>query len=131
MSNSLKNEVESVSASSHATLHEIIGNAIRYWEPRRLIYNLVLGLIVIGYFIAHWPASKTEINFSSVLALFVLAVLANVCYCAAYIVDLFAQWSDVRPSWFKWRWVLFAVGTSFAAIITRGFAMGFVAGAID
>lgn len=119
-------------ASSQPTLHEIFGNAIRYWETRRLVYNLVLGLIVVGYFVAYWPTAKSELNDNNILGLCFLAVLANVCYCAAYIVDIFAQWSDVRPIWLKWRWILFVLGTSFAAIITRAFAMDFTApGVID
>jgi hypothetical protein len=92
----------------------------------------VLGLIVVGYFVAYWPTAKANINLNSIVGLAVLAVLANVCYCAAYIIDVFAQWSDARPIWLHWRWVLFALGTSFAAIITCFFATGFTApGAID
>jgi len=56
---------------------------------------------------------------------FILAVLANVCYCAAYLGDLFVQVSGFRAAWQSWRWVLFAIGVAFAAIITRWFAIAF------
>ena len=53
-----------------------------------------------------------------------IAVIANVAYCAAYIVDLFVQSSGFRELWQQYRWLLFAIGTIFAAIITRFVAMG-------
>ncbi len=53
-----------------------------------------------------------------ILVLFVLAVLANVCYCAAYIVDIFNQFTAFRSIWLRFRWLLLALGTCFAAIAT-------------
>jgi hypothetical protein len=114
------------------TLHEISSNSIRYWEPRRIVYNLVLGLIVVGYMAAYWPESRDVVTLDGVLAMFILAVLANVCYCAAYLVDVFAQYSDLRQLWLRWRWVLFAAGMLLAAILTRFFALGFsTSGGVD
>jgi len=40
-----------------ASLREMVTDALRYWEPRRLIYNAVLALIVIGYFCGSLPES--------------------------------------------------------------------------
>lgn len=108
-----------------ATLAEIVTDAIRYWEPRRILYNVVLASIVIGYFVAYWPASREAVKLESALGAFVLAVLANLCYCAAYLVDIFAQVSDFRKLWQRCRWVLLAIGIGFAAILTRQFSEGF------
>ncbi len=100
-------------------------DAIRYWERSRLIYNGVLALVVIGYFIAAWPASWDTLTLDRILVLFVLAVGANLCYCAAYIADLFAQFSGFRVVWLRWRWLLLVLGITVAAVITRFFALGF------
>jgi hypothetical protein len=108
-------------------LREMITEAIRYWEPRRLVYNAVLAAIVCGYFVAHLPDSRAALGMDGLLTLFLLAVLANGCYCAAYFVDLFAQYSAFRPQWLRWRSGLFVVGVVFAAILTRFFALGFFA----
>jgi hypothetical protein len=62
---------------------------------------------------------------NGILVLFILAVLANVCYCAAYLGDLFVQFSGFKQGWQRWRWLLFVIGTIFAAAITRFFALGF------
>jgi hypothetical protein len=67
---------------------DYLGNAIRYWEPRRILYNLLLVAIVVVHFVKGLPFSKTVVQFDSLLLLFVLAVLANVAYCAAYVPDV-------------------------------------------
>lgn len=121
------NEGESGQQAVHVrvSLREMTTDAIRYWEPRRFLYNAVLALIVIGYFCASWPASRAAVTVNGILCLFVLAVLANLCYCAVYIADVFAQFSGFRVLWLRWRWLLLALGIAFGGIITRFFVLGF------
>lgn len=107
------------------TIRDFATSAMRYWEPRRIVYNLILALIVIGYFVAGLPSSKHVLSVDLLLFLFLLAVLANVAYCAAYLPDIFAQASGFRESWIRFRWVLFLVGVTFAGILTRFWSMGF------
>jgi len=102
-----------------ATIREWATDAMCYWEQRRTVYNLVLAGIVIAYFSVRWPGTKLLLTLNFVLVLFLLAVLANVAYCAAYAVDMFAQTSGFRELWQRNRWVLLVIGTLFAAIITR------------
>jgi hypothetical protein len=89
------------------------------------VYNGVLMLIVLGYFAAGYPGSKQDLKLDEMLLIFLLAVLANVAYCAAYVADVFAQASGFRELWRQYRWILFSIGLIFAGIITRFFAMGF------
>ncbi|HEX8814791.1 MAG TPA: hypothetical protein VF753_04760 [Terriglobales bacterium] len=109
-------------------LREYTTDAIRFWEPWRILYNLTLAAIVIIYFALAYPLSKSVITVDFCLGLFLLAVIANVAYCAAYIVDIFAQASGFREVWRRSRKVLFVIGTVFAVIITRFIAMGMFAG---
>jgi hypothetical protein len=106
------------------SVREYVTSAIRYWEPRRIVYNIVLAGVVGIYFGLAWPASKQTLTTDSILVLFLLAVLANVAYCAAYFVDVFAQMSNFRDAWNSARWILFVVGTAFAAVLTRFFTLG-------
>jgi hypothetical protein len=106
------------------SLRDVLTNAIGYWEPRRILYNVVLATIVIGYFVGNWPASRERATSDLAQGLFVLAVLANVAYCAAYIPDVFVQLSGARDRWLRVRWVLFVVGLLFAGIITRFMSEG-------
>ena len=107
-----------------ANLREYATDAIKFWEPWRLLYNLALAAIVIIYFALGYPSSKAALTIDFCLGLFLLAVVANVAYCAAYIVDIFAQASGFREVWRRYRKLLFVIGTLFAAIITRFVAIG-------
>jgi len=105
------------------SLRNNVSSAIRFWEPMRLVYNGVLAAIVLVYFVRGLPASKQTVSFDGLLVLFLLIVLANVVYCAAYVVDVFVQSSAYRESWHRTRWILFAIGLVFAGIITRFWSM--------
>ena len=106
------------------TTREMLTDAIRYWEIRRIAYNLILAVIVILVFMSHWPESRSSLSANLIQGLFILAVLANVAYCAAYVVDVVAQHSAFQTTWKRYRWVLFVVGVVFAGIITRFISMG-------
>lgn len=108
------------------TLREAVTDAIKYWEPRRLMYNVLLAAIVVLYFVYALktnPALKASLSMDGFLGLVLLAVLANVAYCAAYVVDVFAQWSSYRDRWLRYRWVVLFVGMVFAGILTRFFSI--------
>ena len=80
-------------------------------------------MVVVVTFWVELPSSRAAITIDSVLLLFLLAVIANVAYCAAYIVDLFVQASAFRTHWQQFRWLLFALGSAFAAVLTRYVSM--------
>jgi hypothetical protein len=111
-----------------ADLREYATDAIKFWERWRLLYNLILAAIVITYFAIAYPLSKAVLTIDFCLGLFLLAVIANVAYCAAYIADIFAQASGFRDVWRRYRMVLFVLGTLFASIITRFIAKGMFPG---
>jgi hypothetical protein len=100
------------------SLRDLITDAIRYWEPRRIAYNLALAAIVLGWIVFTWPHFRSAFTWPSILAIFVLAVLANVCYCAAYVVDVSVQSSAFRNAWRRHRWALWLIGVLFAGVIT-------------
>src|SRR5436190_12454112 len=102
-----------------ARLSTYAANALRYWEPRRLIYNLVLASVVVTHFVLAWPASRDKLSFNLLLGLFILPVLANIAYCAVYAADLFVQFSGLDAAWRRGRVVLLIVGTAFAATIAH------------
>jgi len=85
---------------------------------------LILAAIVIIYLAVGYPSSKATLSIDFCLSLFILAVIANVAYCSAYLVDIFVQASGFRSVWQRYRRLLFLVGTTFAAIITRFVAIG-------
>ena len=102
-----------------------LAEGIRFWEPMRLVYNLVLVLVVVGDFFAAEPGARDKLSFNLLLALIFFAVLANICYCAAYIPDFFVQFSGLKAAWRWGRVVLLTIGILFAAIISHFFAIAF------
>src|SRR5438876_12036921 len=74
-------------------------NGRRYSEPRRLIFNIVLASVVAVHFVVACPQSWTKLTFNTILGLFFLAVLANVCCCAGYSADLSLQSSGLHGAW--------------------------------
>jgi len=105
-------------ADETPTFREIITNAVRYWEVRRIFYNVALAIVVLWCFASAWPESRQVLNVESGLFLFILAILANVAYCAAYLPDIALQYSSMRAGWLEWRFLLLVIGTLFAAALT-------------
>jgi hypothetical protein len=94
-------------------------DAVRFWEPRRLVYNFVLAAVALVWLVATWPHFRPALNLPSLLPLAVLALLANVCYCAAYLVDIPMQFSSLSTVWRRRRWGLWLVGMLLAIVFAN------------
>src|SRR5258706_6577527 len=103
--------------SSLAVIQDIFTDAIRYWEKRRIAYNVVLGAVVLAWLGLTWPHFREAIALPTLGLLVVLAVIANICYSAAYIADIPMQISALRSNWRRWRWGLWLAGTLLAILI--------------
>lgn len=106
---------------------EHITSALRFWEPARLVYNLVLVAVVIAWLGASVVLAPRA---GPILTLVVCAAAANLLYCLAYPVDLFVQASDFRQGWRRLgRPLLFLAGTLLAvalALLALGASGGIV-----
>ena len=111
-------ESASGAPASPPPLREILRDAARYWEPRRLSYNALLAAIFLGWVVFTWPHFRGAFTASNVGALLVLALLANVCYSAAYLVDVALQCSPLRAAWRGRRRLLWLLGAILAAALT-------------
>ena len=98
-------------------LRGIRRDAIRYWKTRRLVYNLVLTAVAVGWLISTWPHFREALTMWSFVRLLVLAALANACYCTAYLVDIPMQHSSVAASWSRRRFGFWLAGTLFAVLV--------------
>jgi hypothetical protein len=104
-------------SESSKTFGASVQEAIRFWEPHRITYNLILAAVVVAWLVLTWPHFRLSLTLQSLLALVVLAAMANVCYCAAYIVDVAIQRSSFRDVWQHRRWGLWLAGTLFAVLL--------------
>ncbi len=88
----------------------------RFWEPRRALYNLVLAAVAVVWLALDWPHFRPAITWSSLPKLALLALLANLCYTAAYAVDAGIQ-RFATDSQQRWRWAFWLLGTLFAILV--------------
>ncbi len=104
---------------SSGPVRALFANAFRFWEMRRLFYNLAL-LVVVGLWIAStWPHFRPALTWNSLLIMSVLGLFANVLYCAAYLVDIPLQSSAIGDVWRRRRWMLWVLGTLLAIVLAN------------
>jgi hypothetical protein len=107
------------SRSSRHRFRPAFADAVGFWEPRRLVYNLVLGGVVMTWIVASWPHFRPALTLDALLAFAVLGLLANLCYCAAYLVDIPMLLSGLGAGWKRRRWILWLLGMIVAFILTN------------
>jgi hypothetical protein len=122
------NSIDAMNTSDSDTNdpRSLVSDAVRFWEPRRILYNSALLAIVIIQFALHWTTGQEALNWSVGRTFFNLAVVANVFYCAAYIPDLLAQFSRFRPAWHRFRWGLLAVGILFGCSLAWDISLAII-----
>jgi hypothetical protein len=102
-----------------ASFRENLIDALRFWELRRILYNAILAAVTISWFAATWPHFRPALQLQYLLPLAGLALIANILYCAAYLVDLPLQLSACNATWKRYRWLLWLAGTLFAFVLTN------------
>jgi hypothetical protein len=107
------------SSSPNLPLGQVLGDAIRYWEPRRIVYNVALAVAVLAWLVLTWPHFGPALRLQTLLLLAILAALANLCYCAAYFVDIPIQLSPLRATWQHRRWALWLLGMLLGQVIAN------------
>lgn len=90
--------------------------AARFWEPRRLLYNLLLFGVCVIWVVRSWPHFRPAMTLESLGIMTVLALLANVCYCAAYLAEVLIQNATSSAAWNRQRWAIWVVGTLLAIL---------------
>lgn len=108
-----------ISEQNPSPFRSLLAEAVRYWEPRRLIYNLLLTAVCVAWLVLTWPHFRPALTLTSLLLLSILALFANICYCAAYLAEISFQRSSPGPVRQRQRWALWLVGTLFAMVLTN------------
>jgi hypothetical protein len=110
-------ESQSLGKSPAGGMRRWLSEAARFWERWRLIYNLVLAAFVVGWIVRTWPHFRHAMTLENLGRLMILALLANVCYCAAYLMDILIQQSGAESSWRLQRTALWVVGMLLAILL--------------
>jgi hypothetical protein len=102
-----------------APFRELLADAARFWEPRRIPYNLALVAIVFIWLVATWPHFRPALTVPSLGIFTVLGLIANAFYSVAYLVDIALQTASFRSVWRRRRWLLWLAGLIFAIVLTN------------
>lgn len=105
-------------------LRGILDDAMRFWELRRIPYNLILAAVVIVWLVANRAHLNEALLWPAILALFVMAALANVLYSVAHCLDVFVQYSSFRDLWRRRRWMLWFAGMLLAVALANVWIIG-------
>ncbi len=93
------------------------GEAARFWEPRRVWYNGALFVVVMLWVALTWPHFRPALTLDALGKMTVLALLANVCYCAAYLLEFIVKPVSAESGRRRIRWVVWIVGMLFALLL--------------
>ena len=106
-------------SNDDSKFRKLLSSSARFWEPRRILYNFLLLATCAIWFAASWPHFRPALHLHYLLPLLVLGLLANLCYSAAYLIDLPLQSYGTRSVWLSRRWILWVAGTVFALVLAN------------
>ena len=92
-------------------------DAVRWWERRRATYNGILTALFVALTLRTWPRLLPELGTDKIVPLCVLALLANVCYSAAYVIDPLLSASPNARTRHGLRLGAWVAGTLFAMFL--------------
>lgn len=90
-----------------------------FWEPRRVAYNAILAAVVAVHMALQWSRIYPGMMAQFLGLLVVLGVLANLCYSAAYLLDIALRASASLAQLRRRRRLSWLAGTAFAVLIAN------------
>jgi len=90
---------------------------VRYWELRRIVYNLILSAAAIAWVALTWPHFRPAFTWRTIPPLAFLVAMANLCYCAVYGAELTVRALSPAGTWRHWRLAIFIAGTLLALLL--------------
>ena len=93
--------------------------ATRFWELGRLWYTTILFAIVLLWVVLTWPHFRLALNWADFGRMTILGLLANLCYCAAYVADFFIQGALPAKFWRRARYGFWIAGMLLATVMTN------------
>lgn len=94
-----------------------LADAARFWERRRVVYNVLLTIVTLGWIAFTWPHFRPAFTWLNLGRLMLLALIANALYCAAYAADVvLLAFPSART---RLRQAVWIAGTVFAVVFTN------------
>ena len=101
------------------------GQVIRWWELRRLLYNVVLLVVGVTAIMGmEWlmtkviPLGEDAVEpMILVLGVFVYGLMANLLYTSGWLIELWGRKSDPKSARRRGQW-MFRAGLVFSCLLT-------------
>ncbi len=106
-----------MNSETNAAIPSAPREAAGFWERGRLVYNAILTVVVLLWLVLTWPHFRPALTLGSFEAFFMLGLLANLCYSAAYLAEFFIQLLAPGAARRRVRIALFVLGTLFALLL--------------
>ncbi len=106
------------------------GDVIRWWESRRLFFNVVVGgtgivtcvLLIACAFTADWmvgePIGMPDGPLLGVFGIFLYGILANICYTGGWVCELLVRAASRTSNSTPFGVKTFRIGVGFSVFIT-------------
>ena len=114
-----------------AFFRDVTKDAVRFWEWRRLTYNIVLVCISLLTFVVASSRSEHWYRGPALSAFIQAALWANMAYCTAYAFEFLFQASRWRESWRRSRYLVFIAGLLLGSILAAVTACVIAFGPLD
>ena len=96
-----------------------LADSLRWWETRRIAYNILLGALAVAWIVGTWPHFQPAFRLVNLGRVLILALIWNAAYFAAYAVDIPMLAAFEKSPRKPWRFPLWLTGTLFALFIAH------------
>jgi hypothetical protein len=106
------------SGSDHQPFRRLpksVREALQFWEPRRLVYNMLLTVVLVAWLVGTWPHFRVLTPFN-LFQLAILALLANLMYSIAYVAEVVLRPLGQRAALPRLRSAFWVFGTVLAIL---------------
>ncbi len=97
--------------------------SIKWWEKRRVFYNITVGVAGLIPITIFWNAIFAIGFFSSMIGIIIYGSLVNTCYCFGWGIDILKSFYLENPSYGKSKLTLLILGVIFSMWFTLGLAV--------
>ncbi|MDC8005102.1 hypothetical protein POV27_13655 [Aureisphaera galaxeae] len=97
-------------------MDDTIKSSLKWWDNKRVWYNLIVGAVGIGYIINIVPDT---FGMTEIIGMFVYGVGANILFSLGILIELYDKvYLNTALKFYKARWVFFIGGTLFSILFT-------------
>ncbi|MFK8008654.1 MAG: hypothetical protein AB8H03_20010 [Saprospiraceae bacterium] len=111
---------------SKKTLSKELYESVKWWEKRRIYFNIIVSLAWISPFFFSWESLGNINVFGLLIAFCTYVCFANLCFCFSWVIDILKSYYFENPKYGSSKTYLFVLGMIFSILITLFFSSYFL-----